>query len=68
MVDFDIVKSMEYYYKYLKYRTNTISGTSPLTFKSNGRPLKNYRIYVNTVNVESMVIWFQKAKMLGSIV
>ena len=27
-----------------------ISGTPPLTFKSNGRPLKNYRIYGNTVN------------------
>ena len=30
--------------------TKEISGTSPLTFKSNGRALKNYRIYGNTVN------------------
>ena len=30
--------------------TKKISGTPPLTFKSNGRPLKNYRIYGNTVN------------------
>lgn len=34
--------------------TNEISGTSLLTFKSNGRPLKNYRIYGNTVNGESV--------------
>ena len=34
--------------------TKTISGTPPLTFKSNGRPLKNYRIYGNTVNGESV--------------
>ena len=54
MVDFDIVKSMEHYYKYLKYRTTEINGTSPLTFKSNGRPLRNYRIYGNTVNGESV--------------
>lgn len=31
-----------------------ISGTPPLTFKSNGRPLKNYRIHGNTVNGESV--------------
>lgn len=30
--------------------TKKISGTPPFTFKSNGRPLKNYRIYGNTVN------------------
>ena len=35
-------------------KTKTISGTPPLTFKSNGRPLKNYRIYGNTVNGESV--------------
>lgn len=34
--------------------TKEISGTPPLTFKSNGRPLKNYRIYGNTVNGESV--------------
>lgn len=34
--------------------TKTISGTPPLTFKSNGRPLKNYRIYGNTLNGESV--------------
>ena len=34
--------------------TKTISGTPPLTFKSNGRPMKNYRIYGNTVNEESV--------------
>ena len=34
--------------------TKTISGTPPLTFESNGRPLKNYRIYGNTVNGESV--------------
>ena len=54
MIDFDIVKSMKPFYKYMKYRSKTISGTPPLTFKSNGRPLKNYRIYGNTVNGESV--------------
>ena len=34
--------------------TKEISGTPPLTFESNGRPLKNYRIYGNTVNGESV--------------
>ena len=34
--------------------TKTISDTPPLTFMSNGRPLKNYRIYGNTVNEESV--------------
>lgn len=34
--------------------TKTISGTPPLSFESNGRPLKNYRIYGNTVNGESV--------------
>lgn len=34
--------------------TKKISGTPPLTFKSNGRPLKNYRIYGNTVNGNSV--------------
>lgn len=31
-----------------------ISGVLPLTFNSNGRPLKNYRIYGNIVNEESV--------------
>lgn len=34
--------------------TKEISGTPPLTFESNGRPLKNYRIYGNTINGESV--------------
>ena len=34
--------------------TKEISGTPPLTFESNGRPLKNYRIYGNTVNGKSV--------------
>ena len=42
----------------LWYRANgkqkSLSGQPPLTFKANGEPLKNYRIYGNTVNGESV--------------
>lgn len=41
-------------HKRILRETKTISGTSPLTFMSNGRPLKNYRIYGNTENGESV--------------
>lgn len=34
--------------------TKAVTGVPPLTFKSNGRPLKNYRIYGNTVDGESV--------------
>lgn len=34
--------------------TKEISGIPPLTFDSNGKPLKNYRIYGNTVNGNSV--------------
>ncbi len=36
--------------------TKTISSTPPLTFESNGRPLKNYRIYGNTQNIDGKLV------------
>lgn len=45
----------DFVYMFLKSKVvKTISGTPPLTFKSSGKPLKNYRIYGNTVNGASV--------------
>ncbi len=52
MNKFDLVEYMWFRKAHPKIRK--ISGTPPLTFKSNGRPLKNYKIYGNTVNGESV--------------
>lgn len=52
MNKFDLVRYMWFRKSHPKIRK--ISGTPPLTFKSNGRPLKNYKIYGNTVNGESV--------------
>lgn len=42
-------------YAYLKDKTViAMSGVPPLTFKANGQALKNYRIYGNTANSESV--------------
>lgn len=41
--------NFEAWYKANK-QANKVSGTSPLTFKGNGKELTNYRIYGNTVN------------------
>ena len=52
MNKFDLVRYMWFRKSHPKIRK--ISGTPPLTFKSNGSPLKNYKIYGNTVNGESV--------------
>jgi len=52
--DLGLVELMWNRHERILRETKTISGTPPLTFESNGRPLKNYRIYGNTVNGESM--------------
>lgn len=51
---FDLVEYM-WLRKYLKKSKSTeMTATPPLTFQSNGTALKNYRIYGNTVNGESV--------------
>ena len=49
----DKTKKILYLYEQAK-KTKEISGTPPLTFIGNGTTLKNYRIYGNTVNGESV--------------
>lgn len=45
----------EFVYMFLKSKAvQTISGVPPLTFTANGKSLKNYRIYGNTVDGESV--------------
>ena len=43
-------------HKRILRETKTISGTAPLTFKSNGRTLKNYRIYGNTETIGGSLV------------
>lgn len=50
MIDWTIVKSLKNSCKFINKKLTEISGAPPLVFKSNGKPLKNYRIYGNTVN------------------
>lgn len=52
MNKFDLVRYMWFRKSHPKIRK--ISGTPPLTFKSNGKALKNYRIYGQTVDGESV--------------
>ncbi len=52
--DLELVELMWHRHARIVRETTKISGTPPLIFESNGRPLKNYRIYGNTVNGESV--------------